>query len=79
MNLTPDENTGMGIWTEDMFVDAMKTGKHMGTSRTIQPPMPWPWYGDSSVARALHSRHVLAIVERPAPLAQSMIWFRWWT
>jgi len=44
-NLTPDENTGIGIWTEDMFVRALKTGKHMGTSRTIQPPMPWPWYG----------------------------------
>jgi hypothetical protein len=44
-NLTPDNNTGLGIWTEDMFIKAMKTGKHMGTSRPIQPPMPWPWYG----------------------------------
>lgn len=44
-NLTPDQNTGMGIWTEDMFIRAMRTGKHMGTSRTILPPMPWPWYG----------------------------------
>ena len=42
MNLTPDENTGIGIWTEDMFIRAMRTGKHMGTSRTILPPMPWP-------------------------------------
>jgi len=40
-NLTPDENTGLGIWTEDMFIRAMRTGKHMGTSRQIQPPMPW--------------------------------------
>jgi mono/diheme cytochrome c family protein len=40
-NLTPDENTGMGIWTEDMFVRALRTGRHMGTSREIQPPMPW--------------------------------------
>lgn len=44
-NLTPDQNTGMGIWTEDMFIRAMRTGKHLGTSRTILPPMPWPWYG----------------------------------
>ncbi|HEX9688326.1 MAG TPA: diheme cytochrome c-553 [Thermoanaerobaculia bacterium] len=44
-NLTPDQNTGIGIWTEDMFIRAMRTGKHMGTSRTILPPMPWPWYG----------------------------------
>lgn len=43
-NLTPDVNTGMGIWTEQMFVDAMRTGRHMGVSRPILPPMPWPWY-----------------------------------
>lgn len=40
-NLTPDENTGLGIWTEDMFVKALRTGKHMGVSRPILPPMPW--------------------------------------
>jgi hypothetical protein len=44
-NLTADENTGLGIWTEDMFVNAMRQGKHMGTSRTILPPMPWQAYG----------------------------------
>jgi len=44
-NLTPDMNTGLGIWTEQMFVDAIKKGKHMGTSRQILPPMPWNWYG----------------------------------
>jgi hypothetical protein len=43
-NLTPDQNTGIGIWTEDMFIKSMRQGKHMGTSRTILPPMPWPWY-----------------------------------
>lgn len=43
-NLTPDTNTGLGIWTEDMFIRAIREGKHMGTSRTIQPPMPWLWY-----------------------------------
>jgi hypothetical protein len=44
-NLTPDENTGIGIWTEDMFLAALKQGKHMGKSRPILPPMPWNWYG----------------------------------
>lgn len=43
-NLTPDEVTGMGIWTEEMFVTAMHTGKHLATSRMIMPPMPWPAY-----------------------------------
>ena len=44
-NLTPDTNTGMGIWTEDMFIQAMRTGKHMGHGRTILPPMPWQSIG----------------------------------
>ena len=44
-NLTPDQNTGLGIWTEEMFLNAMKSGKHMGTSRQILPPMPWMFYG----------------------------------
>ena len=41
INLTPDENTGIGIWTEEMFVKALRTGRHMGVSRPILPPMPW--------------------------------------
>jgi hypothetical protein len=45
MNLTPDENTGIGSWSEQTFMQAMKTGKHMGVSRPILPPMPWPSYG----------------------------------
>lgn len=40
-NLTPDKNTGLGIWTEEMFLKALKTGKHWGTARPILPPMPW--------------------------------------
>jgi mono/diheme cytochrome c family protein len=46
-NLTPDPNTGIksGVWTEDLFVKALQTGKHIGTSRDILPPMPWYWYG----------------------------------
>src|SRR5262249_51460209 len=29
-NITSDRNTGLGIWTEEMFVNALRTGKHMG-------------------------------------------------
>ncbi len=43
-NLTPDDKTGIGKWTEEMFVGAMRTGKQMGNGRPILPPMPWPWY-----------------------------------
>ena len=40
-NLTSDQNTGLGIWTEEMFINAIRKGKHMATSRDILPPMPW--------------------------------------
>jgi hypothetical protein len=41
-NLTPEKETGMGSWTEKMFVDAIRNGKHMGgNGRAILPPMPW--------------------------------------
>lgn len=40
MNLTPDSVTGIGTWTEDMFIKTIRTGKHWGTSRPIMPPMP---------------------------------------
>ncbi len=40
-NLTPDEETGLGKWTEDEFVATLKTGRHLGRGRQILPPMPW--------------------------------------
>ncbi len=47
-NLTPDQNTGLGIWTEDLFVRALRTGKHMGSGRAIAPPMPWAALGTAT-------------------------------
>lgn len=41
-NLTPDKQNGTGAWTQDIFIKAMRTGKHMGAGRDILPPMPWP-------------------------------------
>jgi hypothetical protein len=40
-NLTPDPETGMGKWTEQNFIEAMRTGRHMGRGRPILPPMPF--------------------------------------
>ena len=40
-NLTPDEETGIGDWTEEEFIGAMRTGTHRGIGRPILPPMPW--------------------------------------
>ena len=42
-NLTPDPS-GLAAWNEDMFIKAIREGKHMGVSRPILPPMPWPVY-----------------------------------
>jgi len=41
-NLTPDPETGLGKWTETMFVQTMKTGRHEGKGRALLPPMPYP-------------------------------------
>jgi len=40
-NLTPDRETGIGNWSAQNFIAAMKNGKHMGVGRPILPPMPW--------------------------------------
>jgi mono/diheme cytochrome c family protein len=47
-NLTPDRNTGLGIWTEEMFIKTLRTGKHWGVARDILPPMPWFNYREMS-------------------------------
>jgi len=46
-NLTPDTSTGIGEWTEESFIQALRTGKHQGqpNGRDILPPMPWQFIG----------------------------------
>jgi hypothetical protein len=43
-NLTGDKETGLGNWKVDDFIKALRTGKHVGVGRDIQPPMPWQNY-----------------------------------
>ena len=47
-NLTPDPETGLGGWDENMFISTIRNGKHMGTGRQILPPMPWEMYRNMS-------------------------------
>lgn len=47
-NLTPDSSTGIGDWTEKMFVDAMRKGQYWGSGRPLLPPMPWQGIGKMS-------------------------------
>lgn len=49
-NLTPDKATGIGGWTEEMFIQTLRTGRHAGTGRPLLPPMPWRWAGQLSDA-----------------------------
>ena len=44
-NLTPDRRTGIGDWPEELFIKTLRTGKFMGSSRDILPPMPWQTIG----------------------------------
>lgn len=47
-NLTPDKEPGLGAWTEQEFVQAIKSGRHHGRGRPILPPMPIPAYRNFS-------------------------------
>jgi hypothetical protein len=44
-NITSDE-TGVGNWTEEQFLTAIRKGKYKGLegSRPLLPPMPWQVY-----------------------------------
>lgn len=48
-NLTPDPETGvLRDYTEEQFIEALRTGRHQGKGRQILPPMPWSVYGQKT-------------------------------
>ena len=47
-NLTPDPETGLGKWTEAMFLATMRTARHQGKGRPILPPMPVKMIGKAT-------------------------------
>jgi mono/diheme cytochrome c family protein len=68
-NITPDEKTGAGTWTDDMFVRAIREGiGHDG--RILHPQM---WYGpfrslsDEDVASIVVYLRALAPISNPLP------------
>jgi hypothetical protein len=69
-NLTPDPETGLGNWTEDLFIKAIRTGKHMGVGRPLLPPMPWPAlnnYDDADLKAIFAYLHSLPAVHNQVP------------
>jgi len=72
-NLTPDPETGLGTWTEQNFIDAMRKGRHMGTGRPLLPPMPAAMiaqFRDEDLAAIFAYLHSIPAVKNhvPAPI-----------
>jgi cytochrome c553 len=65
-NLTPDKETGLGNWTVEQFIKAMRTGKHLGTGRPILPPMPW---ADVAVLTDKDMKALFAYLQSLPPIA----------
>lgn len=40
-NLTPDLDTGLGLWTPEAFIQTIRNGRHQVQGRPLLPPMPW--------------------------------------
>lgn len=73
-NLTPDKKTGIGSWTDEQFIKALRTGKHRGFGRAILPPMPWMNLASSTdedlKAMFAYLKSVPAVAnEVPSPIA----------
>jgi mono/diheme cytochrome c family protein len=54
-NLTPDPETGLGTWTDEEIIRAIREGKSKD-GHTLGPPMPFALY------RRISDRHVQAMV-----------------
>jgi cytochrome c553 len=73
-NLTPDSTTGLGAWTEDIFIKTMRTRRHLGqeNGRPLLPPMPDLGHLQDDDLRAIFAYlHSLPAVKNqvPAPLS----------
>jgi mono/diheme cytochrome c family protein len=64
-NITPDPDAGIGSWTDDEFVAALREGRGPGGVR-LYPAMPYPSYTKMSREDALAIRAFLQTVA-PAP------------
>lgn len=61
-NLTPDRATGIGAWSDDQFVDAVRNGIGPGGVH-LYPAMPYPNYTKLTRADVLAIRAYLATLE----------------
>lgn len=61
-NLTPDRETGIGAWSDDQFVDALRIGRG-GRGQHLFPAMPYTYYTKMTRDDALAIRAYLATLE----------------
>ncbi len=69
-NLTPHPASGTGNWGESLFIQTLRSGKFMGTSRDMLPPMPWQEIGnmtDSDLKAIFAYLKSLPPVDNPIP------------
>lgn len=69
-NLTPDRNTGTGIWTEEIFRNTIRNGRHWGVARPLLPPMPWFNYrkmSDEDLNAVFAYIHTLKPIDNQVP------------
>jgi len=63
-NLTPDQATGIGSWSESDIVTAVRQG-HRPNGTPLLPPMPWPMYAnlsdDDAAALAAYLKSIPAV------------------
>jgi mono/diheme cytochrome c family protein len=64
-NITPDVDAGIGAWSDDEFVDAVRKGRGRHGTR-LYPAMPYPSYAKMTRDDALAIRAYLRTLE-PAP------------
>jgi mono/diheme cytochrome c family protein len=72
-NLTPDDETGLGTWDAQTFIDTIRNGRHMGKGRKLLPPMPAEMianYTDEDLAAIFAYLQSLPAVKNkvPAPM-----------
>ena len=67
-NITPDPATGIGNWTDDQIVDAIRNGKRPDGT-TIGPPMPIEFYRDMSDTDV---RALVAYLRTVKPIAHTL-------
>ncbi len=64
-NITPDPDAGIGAWTDDEFVSALREGRGRNGIR-LYPAMPYPAYTNMTREDALAIRAYLQTID-PAP------------